>query len=264
MNSLLVAGIDVGSRMTKAAILDESGKVLSRVSIPTGADLTKASRMAFESAINIAGLSEKDISYVASTGYGRYQVPFRQVQITDFTSNAYGAHMLFPNTEVVLDVGAQNARAMHIEKSGKVKRFKMNDKCAAGAGRFIERCAKALELELEEVGPLSLRSKDPQEISSICAVLAESEIINLVTEGKTIEDILMGAHRSIAERLVAMLRQVGIDGEITLTGGVAKNIGMVRAIEEKTGKPVHVHQDAEYIGAIGSAGLGIRRLTTNN
>jgi len=136
----------------------------------------------------------------------------------------------------------------------------MNDKCASGAGRFLERVSKGLEIELEEVGELSLRSKDPQPISSICAVLAESEVINLVTAGHPLEDILMGAHMSISDRIVAMLRQIGVDGETSLTGGITRNAGMVKALETKLGKKLNVCPDSEYAGAIGACLLARRRL----
>ncbi|MDH3252322.1 MAG: acyl-CoA dehydratase activase, partial [Ignavibacteria bacterium] len=211
-------------------------------------------------ACNISGLKTSDVFYVASSGYGRYQVPMRQIQITEISCHAMGARHLFPNTVSILDVGAQNAKAMRIDENGRVIKFKMNDKCASGAGRFLERVAKGLELELEEIGELSLRSHDPQPISSICAVLAESEVINLVTTGYPVEDILMGAQLSISDRIVAMLRQVGTDGEITLTGGITRNVGMVKALQQKVGKVLNVSPDSEYAGAIGACLLVQRRL----
>lgn len=286
-----VAGIDVGSRMTKAVIMDEKMTILGESVIPTGADLELAARKALDEALRQLSPADRgqgsrvsqsnDLSaasvspgspaspplspshpldYVAVTGFGRYQVPFRDVQITDITCHARGAIYYFPKTRNVLDIGAQTSRAMKIEGNGRVRNFKTNDRCAAGAGRFLERIAKALELNLEEIGEISLRSTDPQPISSICAVLAESEVINHITEGKKIEDILKGAHQSICDRTSALLRQVGIEEEITLTGGVTKNIGMVRALEEKLGKRVNVPERAEQVGAIGAAALAVERL----
>lgn len=260
-NGRFIAGIDVGTRMTKCALLDPaSGNITGRATLLTGHNLGLASEKALQEACNISGLKTSDVFYVASSGYGRYQVPMRQIQITEISCHAMGARHLFPNTVSILDVGAQNAKAMRIDENGRVTKFKMNDKCASGAGRFLERVAKGLELELEEIGELSLRSHDPQPISSICAVLAESEVINLVTTGYPVEDILMGAQLSISDRIVAMLRQVGTDGEITLTGGITRNVGMVKALQQKVGKVLNVSPDSEYAGAIGACLLVQRRL----
>ena len=263
MKITLIAGIDVGSRTTKAVLINEAAEIVARYSSPTSVRLDAVG----ETAIKSLCPNGKKPSYVASTGYGRYQVKSRDIQITEITCHAYGAHFLYPKTKCVLDIGAQNSRAIKILDNGRVKTFKMNDKCASGAGRFLERVAQAMELELEQIGEMSLRSADPQTISSICAVLAESEIINHVTEGKKIEDILMGAHKSIIDRVTALIRQVGVESEVTMTGGVAKNVGMVKAFEEKIGMKVNVHKDSEYAGAIGAALLGLRRLqkqTANN
>lgn len=257
-----VAGIDLGTRMTKAVITNAHGELLARASLETGARLEKAAERVFDQALREAGLRREEIAYVAATGYGRYQVAFRQVQITDVTCHATGALYLFPRTRSVLDVGAMNSRAMRIAESGRVIAFRMNDKCASGAGRFLERVARALELELSQIGTISLRSEDPQPISSICAVLAESEVINHVTAGKKVEDILRGAHNSISERIVALLRQVGSEPEVSLTGGVTKNLGMVRALEERLQLRVNVSPQAEFAGAIGAALLGLRRLNS--
>jgi (R)-2-hydroxyacyl-CoA dehydratese activating ATPase len=260
-NTRYVAGIDIGTRMTKCAIFDLlDGTVVGRGSLFTGHNLALASEKALNQTCAGVRMNSAAVFYVASTGYGRYQAPMRQIQITDISCHAMGAKFLFPATTNVIDVGAQNAKAMRIDENGRVLKFKMNDKCASGAGRFLERVAKGLELELDEIGALSLRSHDPQPISSICAVLAESEVINLVTTGYPVEDILMGASLSISDRIVALLRQVGIDGEVTLTGGITRNAGMVKALEQKIGKSVNVCDNSEYAGAIGACLLARRRL----
>jgi len=256
-----IAGIDIGTRMTKCAIFDTvSEKVVARATTLTRHNLALASEKALEEACSANDIKPADVFYVASTGYGRYQAPMRQIQITDITTHAMGAKYLFPATTTVLDVGAQNAKAIRVNENGRVMKFKMNDKCASGVGSFLERVAKGLELTLEEIGPLSLRSKDPQPISSICAVLAESEVINLVTSGYPVEDILMGAHLSISDRIVAQLRQVGVDGDVTLTGGITRNVGMVKALEQKIGRSLNVCEDSEYAGAIGACLLVKQRL----
>lgn len=255
-----LAGIDIGTRMTKCVVYDTDSDVfIARATILTRHNLALAAENALAEACAKANLHPADC-YVASTGYGRYQAAMRQIQITDITAHAMGAKFLFPNTANVLDIGAQNAKAMRINEQGRVMKFKMNDKCASGAGSFLERVAKGLELRLDEVGQLSLRSKDPQPISSICAVLAESEVINLVTSGYPVEDILMGTHLSITDRIVAQLRQVGIEGEVTLTGGITKNAGMIKALEQKVGKPLNVSPDSEYAGAMGACLLAKKRL----
>jgi (R)-2-hydroxyacyl-CoA dehydratese activating ATPase len=255
----LVAGIDVGTRTTRAVLLDKQAACVARAGVESGARLEIAAEAALTAACARAGIDRKEISYIASTGYGRYRVPFRQIQITEMTCHAVGALRLFPSTRTVLDMGAMNSRALRIAENGRVLAFRMNDRCASGAGRFVERVARALEIGLDDVGELSLRSLDPQPISSICAVLAESEVINHVTAGKPIEDILRGVHNSIADRVVALVRQVGVTGEVTLTGGVTKNRGMVRAIEERLGCRVNVSDDGEFAGALGAALLGRSR-----
>jgi len=255
-----LAGVDVGTRMTKAVVIDGDGRVKGKACVFTGHDLAGAARRALDLALDSDSGLPATPDYVAATGFGRYQVGFRQAQITEITCHGRGAVALTPGTRSVLDVGAMNARAMRVDAGGRVRSFRMNDKCASGAGRFLERVAKGLEIELEAIGALSLAAKAPQPISSICAVLAESEVINLVTQGHAVEDILAGTHQSIAGRIVALLRQVGVEPEVTLTGGVTKNAGMVRALSERLGVPVSVHPDAEYAGALGAALLALGRL----
>jgi predicted CoA-substrate-specific enzyme activase len=260
-NGRYVAGIDVGTRMTKCAVYDlEREQFIGRATLLTGHNLKLAAERALQTACENASIPVADVFYMASTGYGRYLIPTRQIQITDITCHAMGGKHLFPETDTVLDVGAQNAKAIHVDAQGRVSKFKMNDKCASGAGRFLERIAKGLELELDEIGGLSLRSKDPQPISSICAVLAESEVINLVTTGYPVEDILMGAHLSISDRIIALVRQVAGDGQVTLTGGITRNAGMIEALQRRLGRPLNVSKDSEYAGALGACLLVRRRL----
>ncbi len=256
----ILAGVDVGTRMTKAVVIDDAGRVAGKACVPTGHDLAGAARAALDRALTAVPGGAPRPEYVASTGFGRYQVAFRQAQITEITSHGRGAVALVPGTRSVLDVGAMNARAMRVDASGRVRSFRMNDKCASGAGRFLERVAKGLEIDIDRIGALSLRAASPQPISSICAVLAESEVINLVTQGHPVEDILAGTHRSIAGRIVALLRQVGVEPEVTLTGGVTKNVGMVRALSERLGVTLSVHPDAEYAGALGAVLLALGRI----
>lgn len=254
-----LAGIDIGTRTTRALLLDAAGNECCRISRDTGARPEIAAAQTMEELCVNSAIPRDEIVYVASTGYGRYRVPFRQIQITEMTCHAVGALRMFPGTRTVLDVGAMNSRALRVAETGRVVAFRMNDRCASGAGRFLERVATSLEIQLDQVGELSLRSQDPQPISSICAVLAESEVINHVTAGKPVEDILRGAHNSIAERVVALVRQVGALPEITLTGGVTRNAGLVAALEERLGSRINVSPDSEYAGALGAAVLARQR-----
>lgn len=257
----LTAGIDIGAGTTKAVVMDEGEAVLGTTSLRTGPLLEQAATQAFQRVLEASGVGRSEVAYVSTTGYGRYAYPTRDLQITEITCHARGARLLFPQTRCVLDIGAQSTRAMRIDETGRVVKFRMNDRCAAGAGRFLERIAKALEMDLQDLAAASLRATDPQPISSICAVLAESEVINHVTQGKKAEDIVMGAHLSIADRVLALLRQVGLEEEVTLTGGLSMNPGMVRALETKLGTSVNLSVDSQFAGAMGAAQLSHQRLT---
>jgi predicted CoA-substrate-specific enzyme activase len=256
---MLVAGIDIGSGTTKCVLIDDSGQVRGRAIVRTKADFEKVSSEVLDLARANAGAAPDDVAYVATTGLGRYAIPFRDIQITDLTCGARGAATLFPSTRFVLDIGAQCSRAIKLREGGKVKEFHMNEKCAAGSGGFLERAAKYLEVDLTEIGPRSLAADKPQPISSVCAVLAESEIINHVSEGVTVENILRGIHNSLSDRALLLLKRVGLDGEITLIGGVALQDGMVVALREKLGVPVNVPDRPEQTAALGAAILGLQR-----
>jgi predicted CoA-substrate-specific enzyme activase len=256
----LVAGIDVGSRVTKAVILDEDRRVRGRGRARTRPDFAGVARSALEEAAREAGLDTREIDYLATTGLGRYNVPFRDLQITEITCVARGAAFVFPGTRCVLDVGAQSSRAIRVLPPGRVKEFKSNDKCAAGGGGFLERAARYLEVPLEELGEISLRADRPQPISSVCAVLAESEIINHVSAGQSVENIVRGIHDALASRAMTLLARVGLEAELTLVGGVALQAGMVKALEAVAGMSVNVPAEPEMAGALGAALLGQCRL----
>ena len=256
----LVAGIDIGSKAAKAVVLDDSPKVVATARVKTRPDFPALAREALEAVAQRAGVAPHDIAYVATTGFGRYNVPFRDLQITEITCVAQGSVFLFPGTRSVLDVGAQSTRAVRVLSTGRVKEFKTNDKCAAGAGGFLERAARYLEVPLEELGEISLRAGSPQSISSVCAVLAESEIINHVSAGQSVENIVRGIHNALVSRAMALLARVGLEAELTLVGGVARQAGMVKALEEASGMSVNVPDDPEIVAALGAALLGRTRL----
>jgi predicted CoA-substrate-specific enzyme activase len=256
---MLVAGIDIGSGTTKCVLLDDAGAVRGQGRVRTKADFEKVATEVLEAARDDARADAGDVGYIATTGLGRYAVPFRDIQITDLTCGARGAATLFPSTRFVLDIGAQCSRAIKLREGGKVKEFHMNEKCAAGSGGFLERAAKYLEVGLADIGPRSVAADRPQPISSVCAVLAESEIINHVSEGVSVENILRGIHNSLADRALLLLKRVGLDGEVTLIGGVALQQGMVVALREKAGIAVNVPASPEHTTALGAAILGLQR-----
>jgi predicted CoA-substrate-specific enzyme activase len=256
---VLVAGVDLGSGTTKCVLLDGGRQVRGRAALRTRADFERVAREALEAACADAGAARDAVAYVATTGLGRYAVPFRDVQITDLTCGARGAAFLAPGTRYVLDIGAQCSRAIRLREDGRVRDFHMNEKCAAGSGGFLERAARYLEVAVADIGDLSLAAARPQPISSVCAVLAESEIINHVSEGVSVENILRGIHDSLADRALSLLKRVGLDDAVTLIGGVARQAGMVAALRERLGVPVRVPEEPQLTTALGAALLGLQR-----
>ncbi len=247
------AGVDVGSTQTKAVIIDEAGVIVGRSLTDTGANVVKAAEHAFEVALEAAGLEEREVEFVVGTGYGRYRVTFGNTQVTEISCHGRGAVHLFPNTRTVVDMGGQDTKAIAVTADGEISDFCMNDKCAAGTGRFLGAAADALDIPLDELGPLSLQGTKPIKISTTCTVFAESEVLAWIGKGKKIEDILLGVHKSIATRSAGLMRRVGINSEITFTGGVSRNEGMVKALEERLGVPLNISEDCHYMGALGAA-----------
>lgn len=247
------AGVDVGSTQTKAVIVDEQGRVAGRALIETGANVVVAAERAFEAAKADGGLQEMEVTFVAGTGYGRYRITFGDIQVTEISCHGRGAVHSFPNTRAVVDMGGQDTKAIRVDPSGTIIDFCMNDKCAAGTGRFLGAAAAALEIPLEDLGPTALRGQKPVAISTTCTVFAESEVLAWLARGKKIEDILAGVHRSTVSRAMGLMRRVGIEREVTFTGGVSKNTGIVAALNEALGFEVNVSPDSHYMGALGAA-----------
>ena len=246
------AGVDVGSTQTKCAIVDAGGAIVARALVDTGANVTRAGDRGFAAALEAAGIAADSVGCVAGTGYGRFKVTFGDLQITEITCHAKGASSLFPGTRTVIDMGGQDAKAIGV-REGEVTDFVMNDKCAAGTGRFLSTAAETLGLGLGEIGPLSLRATHPVRLSTVCTVFVESDIMAYVAQGKKTEDILGGIHSAIAARTIALARRVGLEPEITFTGGVSLNAGMVAMLEEKLNQKLNVSPDSHYMGAIGAA-----------
>lgn len=248
------AGIDIGSISVKAAIL-EDGRILgTRVGF-TGYNAAAAGRKVYEGLLDELGLEASSIGKILSTGYGRNSVDFAHKSMTEIICHGRGAHFLNPAVRTVIDVGGQDSKALVMDEGGRVTDFVMNDKCAAGTGRFLEVMARALEVDLWEFGPLSLSSDAPAKISSICTVFAESEIISLISTGEARQDIIAGIHESVASRVHAMAQRLALKPPFMMTGGVAKNGGIVRALEKRFGSPVEVTPYAQVNGAIGAAVL---------
>ncbi len=247
------AGVDVGSTQTKAVIIDEDSKIVSRSLIETGANVVKAAEKAFLIALEDGNLGEEEVAYVIGTGYGRYKVTFGNAQVTEISCHGRGAVHIFPNTRTVLDMGGQDTKAISISENGEIIDFCMNDKCAAGTGRFLGAASIALDIPIDDLGPTALQSKKPVKISTTCTVFAETEVLSWLGKGKKIQDILMGVHSSIASRSVSLLRRVGITDQITFTGGVAKNIGMIEVLNRVLGMKMNVSDDSPYMGALGAA-----------
>ena len=247
------AGIDIGSTMTKIVIMDD--EISSQVIGPTGAEHRHLANKVMEEALSKAGIAFDELTYVVATGYGRINVPFADKQITEITCHAKGVSSIFPSARTVIDIGGQDAKGIKIA-GGKVVNFVMNDKCAAGTGRFLEVIAEALGLKLEEMGELSLQSKEKVMISSTCTIFAEQEVVSKIADGVPIEDILAGLHEAIASRVFHMAEKMKIEKDVAMTGGVAMNVGMVKALEDQLGFPVLIAREPLLTGAIGAAILG--------
>jgi (R)-2-hydroxyacyl-CoA dehydratese activating ATPase len=249
---ITAAGIDIGAGTAKTVILT-SNRIISYAVLPTGGDSVEAARKTLEQALKKADLKFDDLKKIVATGYSRDIVPFAGKTMTEITCHARGANFLVPQARTVIDIGCQDSKAIRIDERGRVTNFAMNDKCAAGTGRFIEVIARALGMEIEEVGPAALTSKNPCEISSTCTVFAESEIISQRAQGRSREDLIAGALISIAKRVGIMASGLGLAEKVVFTGGVAKNIGVKKALEEALGIKIIVPEEPQIVGALGAA-----------
>ena len=248
------AGIDVGSVTAKAAILT-GRKIIATKVIFTGYNAEAAGLRVYEEVLKDAGIDKHKVAKIVSTGYGRNSVKFADKTYTEIMCHAAGAHFLNPHIRSIIDIGGQDSKGILLDDNGKVKNFVMNDKCAAGTGRFLEVMARAMEVNLDEFGAMSIKSKKPAKISSLCTVFAESEVISLIAKGEQRQDIIAGIHESIASRISSMIGRVGIKEPVMITGGVAHNVGVVHALEKKLGMKNEVSPYAQVNGAIGAAFL---------
>jgi predicted CoA-substrate-specific enzyme activase len=258
----ITAGIDVGSTYTKAALVDPNGSILSKKMNPTGFKLTEVARKTFEQCLTDAGKATTDVRYVVATGMGRHLVDFKDIHVTDLTASARGAAFLFPKTRTVLDVGGQTMKVTRLDETAKVTSFRLNDKCAAGTGAFLEKTARYMGFTTEEIGALLTTSKEPVPISGVCAVFAESEVINHLSQGTPPADIMRGALESLVERSLQLMRRAKSQPEFTLIGGILRFDLMARSIRERLDQEVNVPSGdlVQYTLALGAAILGQRRL----
>ncbi|MFH1287976.1 MAG: acyl-CoA dehydratase activase [bacterium] len=250
---MITVGIDVGSLSTKAVVLDDKNTILSYSISLTSGHIKKASENVFSKVLEKAKVQKKEISYIISTGYGRDNIDFANESVTEITCHALGAFFLFPDVRTIIDIGGQDSKVIKMGNNGKVFDFMMNDKCAAGTGRFLEVMAHALDVKLEDLGELSSQSKKIVFISSMCTVFAESEIVSLVAEGCVKPDIIRGVHDSVVDRVIALAKRVNLETPLVMTGGVAKNRGVIRALEDKLAVKISIPEEPQITGALGAA-----------
>jgi (R)-2-hydroxyacyl-CoA dehydratese activating ATPase len=255
---MLVAGIDAGSNTVKIVLM-EGDQILSHRIVKTGANSLGAVNDLIQQILEQQHKRMEDISVFVSTGYGRNYIPFATFQATEILCHAKGVIRSMPRVRTVIDIGGQDSKVIYLNNTGRVVDFVMNDKCAAGTGRFIETLALALQTPLEEMGPLSVQAQKEITISNTCTVFAESEVISYVAQGLPKAEIIAGVHRALVSRIVSMTRRKEIRREICLTGGVAKNIGFVRWIEKELGESLGIPEEPQLTGAIGAAMIGLER-----
>ena len=254
-----VVGLDSGSTSTNAVVMNEARKIVASVVIRTGAKAGASAERAYREVLERAGITPDQVACTIATGYGRVSIPFADENVTEISCHGRGAHYFNPDVRTILDIGGQDSKAIHVNAAGEVTDFAMNDKCAAGTGRFLEMIARSLEISLDELGPAALESKKRLEIASMCSVFAESEVISLIANNEEKPDIAAGVCRAVAGKAYSLMRRVGLEGAYMMTGGVAQNPGVVRAVEELIGEKLFICEDPEIVGATGAALLALEK-----
>ncbi len=249
---MITAGVDIGSRSIEV-VLTDGAQVLETVTVNTGSAPTENAKKAFAHALAAAGVKRQDLARVIATGYGRNYFPEADAVSSEILCHARGAAYLFPAARTVIDIGGQDSKMISLDGNGKVANFVMNDRCAAGTGKFIEMVGLMLDVPLDRMGLMTNGSRDACEISSMCAVFAESEIIGLTQSGTPVDVVLRGVFRSVARRTLAMTGKIGLTNDVVFTGGVARNVGVARAIENETGVKLLIPPDPQITGALGAA-----------
>jgi len=251
-------GMDVGSTASKCVIIDENSKIVSSALIPSGTGTSGPGR-AFEGALFNAGLKREDIACITATGYGRNTFDGADYVVSELSAHAKGIHSLYPDARTVIDIGGQDAKVLHIGSEGKLDNFIMNDKCAAGTGRFLEVMARVLELEVHELGKKDEEAREAVSISSTCTVFAESEVISKLSSGVDIPSLVKGIHESVAVRTASLVKRLGVTAPVYMSGGVAKNRGVVRALERELKQTITVSEIEQLNGAFGAAVYGLEK-----
>lgn len=261
--SIYTMGVDIGSTASKSVILKDGKEIVGKAIIDVGAGTSGPSR-AIKEVLENAGLQKEDVSYIVATGYGRNALEEADFQMSELSCHAKGAYFLFPKVRTIIDIGGQDSKALKIDDNGMLENFVMNDKCAAGTGRFLDVIAKVLEVKLDDLQELDEKSTKDVTISSTCTVFAESEVISQLAKETKIEDIVKGIHTSIASRVGSLAKRVGIRDDVVMTGGVALNKGMVRALEKNIGFKIHTSPYCQLNGALGAALFAYQKCSANN
>ena len=259
-SKMYVLGVDSGSTSTNAVIMNEKREIVAFSVVRTGAKAGESAQKVLQEVLEKGGLAREDISWIVSTGYGRVSISYADENVTEISCHGKGAHYFNPAIRTILDIGGQDSKAIRLNEKGEVKDFVMNDKCAAGTGRFLEMIAHTLEIDIGELGAIALKSKEKIEITSMCSVFAESEVISLIANNREKSDIADGVCHAIANKAFSLLRRVGMEPDFMMTGGVAKNPGVVRAIEDKTGHSLYICPEPEIVGAAGAALYALERI----
>lgn len=259
----VVAAIDSGSTTTKVVLMS-GGELKYYLVNPTGPNSERTAIRMIQAAKQECNIIDDDIEIIVATGYGRSNISIADKQVTEITCHAKGAAAIFSNAEAIIDIGGQDSKVIKIDSKGRVLDFIMNEKCAAGTGRFLDVMSRVLEIDINDMGPLSLKAQNPVQISSTCTVFAESEVINQIAKGTPVEDILAGICSAIAGRVYALGRRILQDcTKVVFTGGVAKNQGIIKALEERLGFEVLLAPNPQIVGAIGAAYIGQESINSN-
>jgi len=249
---MFVMGVDIGSTTSKAVIMDDNKAMISKSLVPVGTG-TRGPNEVFQSVLREANLDQEQISHIAVTGYGRTHFEKSDRVVSEVSCHAKGIHYLLPEVRTLIDIGGQDVKAIKLDSDGRLENFLMNDKCAAGTGRFLDVMARVLDLNVDDLGRISATAQTAVAISSTCAVFAESEVISRLASNEKLENIVAGIHRSVAKKVVNLALRIGISPEVALSGGVSKNQGVVKALEDELNMPIRTHQDGQLAGAIGAA-----------
>jgi predicted CoA-substrate-specific enzyme activase len=260
-SGITAAGIDIGAATTKAVILS-SDEIIASSIIPTGYSVIKAGETVMEKVLAMAGLKFENLYYIVSTGYGRRAVSFANQAVTEIICHARGVNAVLPQARTIIDIGGQDSKVIESDETGSVINFVMNDKCAAGTGRFLEVMARVLDVNIEEMGSISLHGEKPCRMGSTCTVFAESEMISLRAEGASRENMLAGIHKALAHRVAVMGSPLGFKKGIAFTGGVAKNTGIKKALEDEISSTILVPEEPQLAGALGAAILAKSKLAS--